>query len=76
MITPKCQDIQSSRIPEVAQDAGMVRVLVGSYRGVEGPVDDIAIERGYLDIRFDLDGIFNTNSPLVRPRLFLSTRVF
>ena len=58
MIAPKYQDIQSSRIPEMALDAGMVRVLAGSYRGVEGPVDDMAIEPDYLDIRFDHDGIF------------------
>ena len=61
MIAPKYQDIVSARIPEVALDAGKVRVIAGSYLGADGPVDDMTIEPDYLDIYLDHDAIFEHN---------------
>ncbi|MGR3660091.1 MAG: pirin family protein [Paracoccaceae bacterium] len=51
MTTPRYQDIQGSDIPEIIDDDGTkVRVIIGDFWGVSGPVDGIAAEPMYLDI--------------------------
>jgi hypothetical protein len=51
MTTPRYQDIRSSEIPEVTDDAGTrVRVVCGNFWGVAGPVDGVAAEPQYLDV--------------------------
>jgi redox-sensitive bicupin YhaK (pirin superfamily) len=52
MTTPRYQDVGSAAIPEVTEDDGtQARVICGNFWGVEGPVDGIAAEPRYLDIR-------------------------
>lgn len=51
MTSPRYQDIGSDAIPERTDDDGtQVRVVVGGWRGIKGPVDGIAAEPQYLDI--------------------------
>jgi len=51
MTQPRYQDIQGSDIPELIDDDGtIVRVVVGDFRGIQGPVDGVAAEPQYLDI--------------------------
>jgi quercetin 2,3-dioxygenase len=51
MTTPRYQDVKSGEIPEIVEDDGTrVRVVVGSFRGKNGPVDGIAADPQYLDI--------------------------
>lgn len=51
MTAPRYQDIGSDAIPERIDDDGtVVRVVVGDWRGIKGPVDGIAAEPQYLDI--------------------------
>jgi redox-sensitive bicupin YhaK (pirin superfamily) len=51
MMDPRYQDISSTQVPEIVQDDGItVRVLAGTYNGIEGPVKDIIADPEYLDI--------------------------
>jgi hypothetical protein len=52
MTAPRYQDIPPEAIPEVdIGDGATVRVVAGRLNGVEGPVNAVATEAVYLDIR-------------------------
>ena len=52
MTHPRYQDVKSTDIPVVTEDDGTaVRVICGSFWGKKGPVDDVAAEPQYLDVR-------------------------
>lgn len=52
MTAPRYQDITGADIPEVTDDDGTcVKVITGLFWGVTGPVDGIAADPQYLDIR-------------------------
>jgi len=52
MTAPRYQDIQGSDIPEIIDDDGThVKIIIGSFWGKTGPVDGIAAEPMFLDIR-------------------------
>ncbi|MFM2423009.1 MAG: hypothetical protein RL291_1539 [Pseudomonadota bacterium] len=52
MTAPRYQDVKAKEIPEVIDDDGTkVRIVVGSFWGKTGPVDGIAAEPQYLDIK-------------------------
>jgi redox-sensitive bicupin YhaK (pirin superfamily) len=52
MTAPRYQDVSAKDIPEVVDDDGTrVRVVCGSFWGQMGPVDGIAAEPCYLDVR-------------------------
>ena len=51
MVKPRYQDIDPEAIPVVERaDGTKVKVLVGSFDGVRGPVTDVATDPTYLDI--------------------------
>ena len=51
MTSPRYQDIAGAEIPERVDDDGTtVRVVIGDWRGVRGPVDGIAADPQYLDV--------------------------
>ncbi len=51
MTAPRYQDIVGEDIPERIDDDGTtIRVIVGDWRGIAGPVDGIAAEPQYLDV--------------------------
>ncbi len=51
MMPPRYRDVKNTDIPEIALDSGArVRIISGSVNGVSGPVRDIVIDPGYLDI--------------------------
>ena len=51
MTKPRYQDIDPERVPVVERaDGTKVKVLVGSFDGVNGPVTDVATDPTYLDI--------------------------
>ena len=51
MTAPRYQDIAGQDIPVLEDDDGSgIRIVVGNYRGVKGPVDGIAADPQYLDI--------------------------
>lgn len=52
MCAPRYQDVKSTEIPEILEDDGTrVRVIAGSFWGRTGPVDGIAAQPQYLDVR-------------------------
>ncbi|MEE2657678.1 MAG: pirin family protein [Candidatus Latescibacterota bacterium] len=52
MTAPRYQDVLSADIPEVTDDDGTtVRVICGEFLGQKGPVDGIATDPRYLDVR-------------------------
>jgi redox-sensitive bicupin YhaK (pirin superfamily) len=52
MTHPRYQDVSGKDIPEVVDDDGTaVRIVCGSFWGKKGPVDGIAAEPRYLDVR-------------------------
>jgi redox-sensitive bicupin YhaK (pirin superfamily) len=52
MTEPRYQDILSGEIPEATDDDGTrVRVICGSFWGKSGPVEGIAADPRYLDVR-------------------------
>jgi hypothetical protein len=52
MTHPRYQDVSSKDIPEVAEDDGTkVRIICGSFWGKRGPVEGVAAEPQYLDVR-------------------------
>lgn len=51
MTQPRYQDVKSKEIPVAGDDDGTaIRVVVGDYKGIRGPVDGIAAEPNYFDI--------------------------
>ena len=56
MTDPRYQDIPPQDIPEQAFDAGLVRILAGHYQGIAGPVQGIATEPNFFDVRFHKAG--------------------
>jgi hypothetical protein len=51
MTAPRYQDIVSRDIPETTDDDGtVVRVIIGDFMGLRGPVEGIAADPRYLDI--------------------------
>ncbi|HKP24751.1 MAG TPA: pirin family protein [Dongiaceae bacterium] len=51
MVKPRYQDIDPEKVPVVERpDGTRVKVLVGSFDGVGGPVTDVATDPLYLDI--------------------------
>jgi redox-sensitive bicupin YhaK (pirin superfamily) len=52
MTEPRYQDVLSNDIPEATDDDGThVRIICGDFWGQTGPVDSIAADPRYLDIR-------------------------
>jgi len=52
MTHPRYQDVSSKDIPDVAEDDGTkVRIICGSFWGKRGPVEGVAAEPQYLDVR-------------------------
>lgn len=50
MTAPRYQDIPPESVPVVELSHGTVRVLVGSFQGVQGPVEDVVTDPLYLDV--------------------------
>jgi redox-sensitive bicupin YhaK (pirin superfamily) len=52
MTRPRYQDVEAKDIPEVTDDDGTsIRVVCGDFWGQRGPVDGIAADPRYLDVR-------------------------
>ncbi len=58
MSAPKYRGLTSKNIPSVKDDSGEVKIICGEYKGVKGPVRDIAIEPEYFDVKLKAGGKF------------------
>jgi redox-sensitive bicupin YhaK (pirin superfamily) len=51
MTTPRYQEIKAAEIPEIKEDDGThVRVVCGTFWGLQGPVEGVASDPMYLDV--------------------------
>ena len=51
MTEPRYQEVKAAEIPEVNDDHGTrVRVVCGTFRGAQGPVEGVAADPIYLDV--------------------------
>ena len=51
MTAPRYQDVKAADVPVARDDDGSeVRVVCGGFRGIRGPVDDVAARPVYLDV--------------------------
>ena len=51
MTAPRYQEVKAADVPVAREDDGTeVRIVCGSYRGIRGPVDDVAARPVYLDV--------------------------
>jgi len=51
MVNPRYQDVKATEIPLLEDDDGSkIKVVVGDYKGILGPVDGIAAEPQYFDV--------------------------
>lgn len=54
MMDPRYREVKSAQIPEVEPIRGVrMRVVAGEVHGVRGPVGDVVVDPGYLDVRLD-----------------------
>ena len=53
MTAPRYQDVLPEKVPEVELDNGRVKVLVGDFQGVQGPVEDVVTDPLYLDFHLN-----------------------
>jgi quercetin 2,3-dioxygenase len=59
MMPPRYRDVSSDQIPEVTIENGiMVKVIAGDIKGIQGPVQDIAIKPQYFDVTIPSEAEF------------------
>jgi len=64
MSVPAYRGLSRVDFPTVTTDEGSrVKVVAGSYRGVEGPVKGISVDPTYLDVTIPLGGSFEVSPP-------------
>lgn len=52
MTKPRYQDVPGAEIPEITDDDGtVVRIVCGDFRGKKGPVEGVAADPRYIDVR-------------------------
>jgi quercetin 2,3-dioxygenase len=60
METPAYRGLRANGIPHVGRpDGGVVKVVAGSFDGVEGPVREIPVDPTYLDVTLPKDSEFS-----------------
>src|SRR4051794_37959054 len=63
MTAPRYQDIAPERIPEVAAEGRLIRVIAGNVDGVQGPVSEVVTQPLYLDVRLEKGATFDLHVP-------------
>ena len=53
MSEPRYQEVKEEQIPVVQQPGVQVRVVAGTYNGIQGPVHEIAADPLYMDIQLE-----------------------
>ena len=58
MMDPRYRDVRADTIPVVTEGGVRVRVVAGSYMGRSGPLDDLVLNPGYLDVTLSPGALF------------------
>jgi quercetin 2,3-dioxygenase len=53
MTTPRYRDFTRADIPAVAEKGHTIRIISGSYRGVKGPMEEIAVQPTFLEVNVE-----------------------
>jgi len=54
MMEPRYRDVPADTIPEVSPHGGLkIKIIAGEVAGVRGPVQDVIVEPGYLDVTLE-----------------------
>ncbi len=62
MMDPRYRGIGSASVPVVQKEAGVsVKVVCGTVEGIAGPVRDVVIDPGYIDVTVNAGAIFRHN---------------
>lgn len=56
MTAPRYQDIEPEDVPVIETNDGVIKVLVGDYEGVVGPVEDVVTDPLYMDAHITAEG--------------------
>ena len=63
MTHPAYRDITVDQVPVIKEEGAEVRVISGSYSGVDGPVSGDYVKTLYLDVKLDADTEFILRRP-------------
>lgn len=63
MSSPRYQDVREEQIPLVKDEGARVRVVAGSYEGIDGPVSEIAAKPVYMDVSLQRETEFRLPVP-------------
>lgn len=63
MTTPRYQEVEAENIPVGEKDDAAVRVVAGSFAGVEGPVTEIAAQPLYMEVQLTAGAEFELPIP-------------
>jgi hypothetical protein len=56
MMPPRYRDVKSDQIPSAKPEGGVdVKVVAGSFNGVQGPVKDLTVKVEYFDVHLSAD---------------------
>ncbi len=58
MVEPRYEDITSKDIPEIEEDDGIVRVIAGKYKDIEGPGRGTSLEPVFIDVNVEKNKSF------------------
>ncbi len=63
MTAPRYQEVTAATIPTLEKEGAYVRVIAGTFGDAEGPVQEIAAQPLYFDVRLDAGATFVQNVP-------------
>lgn len=63
MKSPRYQNVISSDIPNISENGISVRLVAGIYKGVSGPVSEIAAEPFYAEVKLSAGSEFSHSFP-------------
>lgn len=63
MTTPRYQEVSAATIPTVEKEGARVRVIAGTFGDTEGPVQEIAAQPLYFDVRLNAGATFVQTVP-------------
>jgi redox-sensitive bicupin YhaK (pirin superfamily) len=59
MTAPKYRDIKAADIPVIEEKGYTVRLIAGTYGGIKGPMEEIAVQPTYMDVEIEPTGEFS-----------------
>jgi redox-sensitive bicupin YhaK (pirin superfamily) len=64
MSPPRYQEVTVGEVPIIEADGVKVRIIAGEYKGVKGPITEIAIQPLYMDVTLSAGSHFELQVPM------------